>query len=107
MGTAMVEVSGAQATQWAADLHAVLAAKARPGDSVSPVEVQKSAEMVVAEIGLVISGIDTAKTIWDWWDSRRRDEVQVTIVLSDGTRVNLSGVSQGQLEIVFRQNDVQ
>jgi hypothetical protein len=105
MGTAIVEVSGVQATQWAAQLHAVLTANAQPGDNVSPVEVQRSAEMVIAVIGLVFAALATAKTIGDWWHSRRREGVAVTILLSDGTRVNLSDVSQDQLEIVFRQDE--
>jgi hypothetical protein len=104
MGTATVEVSGAQATQWAAQLHAVLTANAQPGDIVSPVEVQRSAEMVIAVIGLVFAGVDTAKTIWDWWHSRRPEGVTVKILLSDGTRLNVSQVSHDQLEIVFQQD---
>jgi hypothetical protein len=107
MGTATVEVSGAQAPHWAADLHAVLAANAQPGDSVSPVEVQRSAELVIAVIGLVFAGVATAKTIWDWWHSRPREGVAVTILLGDGTRLDVSRVSQGQLEIVFQQDESQ
>jgi hypothetical protein len=107
MGTAAVEVSGAQAAQWAADLHAALAANAQPGDSVSPVEVQRSAELVIAVIGLVFSGVATAKTIWDWWHSRRPEGVAVTILLSGGSRLDVSQVSRAQLEIVFRQDESQ
>src|SRR3954469_15281856 len=105
MGTATVEVSGAQAAEWAAELQAVLAATVRPGENVSPVEVQRSAEMVVAVIGLVFAGVGTAKTIWDWWHSRRREGAAVTILLSDGSRLDLSNVSRDQLEIVFRQDE--
>jgi hypothetical protein len=105
MGTATVEVSGAQAARWAAELHAVLAASAQPGESVSPVEVQRSAELVVAVIGLVFAGVGTAKTIWDWWHSRRPEGVAVTILLSDGTRLEVPQVGRGQLEIVFQQDE--
>jgi hypothetical protein len=107
VGTATFEVSGPDAPHWAADLHATLAANAQPGDSVSPIEVQRSAEMVIAVIGLVFAGVDTAKTIWDWWHSRRPQGAAVKILLSDGTQVDLSNVSQGQLEIVFRQDESQ
>lgn len=107
MGAATVEVSGVQATQWAAELHAVLAANTEPGDRVSPVEVQRSAAVVIAVIGLVFSGIGTAKTLWEWWHARRRDGGTVTIVFSDGTRVALSDVSQQQLEIVLQQADTE
>ncbi|MEV6928999.1 hypothetical protein AB0M46_31520 [Dactylosporangium sp. NPDC051485] len=103
MGTATVEVSGAQATQWAAELHAVLTANAAPGDSVSPVEVERSAAIVIAVIGLVFSGVGTAKTLWDWWYARRRDGGTVKILFSDGTSIALSDISQEQLEIVFQQ----
>jgi hypothetical protein len=88
-------------------LHAVLAASARPGESVSPVEVQRSAELVVAVIGLVFAGVGTAKTIWDWWHSRRPEGVAVTILLSDGTRLDVPQVGRGRLEIVFQQDESQ
>lgn len=103
MGTATIEVSGAEAARQAADLHATLSAGARPAESVSPVEVDRSAEMVVAVIGVVFSGVSTAKTLWDWWQSRRRPGTSVNILLADGTRVDLSTVTQGELEITFQQ----
>ncbi|MFD1081806.1 hypothetical protein [Micromonospora andamanensis] len=70
---------------------------------MSPVEVRRSAELVIAFIGLVFGGVGAAKTIWDWWHSRRPEGVSVTILLSDGTRVKLSDVSSGELEIAFQQ----
>ena len=108
MGTATLEVSGPDAAQWAAELHTALAGSAGPGEGVSPVEVQRSAEMVIAVIGLVFAGVDAAKTIWDWWHSRRRPEgVTVRILLGDGTQLDLSQVSQDQLEMVFRRHESQ
>lgn len=107
MGTATVEVSGAYATQWAADLHAVLEANAEPGDRVLPVEVDRSAELVVAVIGLVFAGVGTAKTLWDWWQAGRRENGAVKVQFSDGTTVELSGANLEQLEIVFQQADTQ
>jgi hypothetical protein len=103
VGTATLEVSGPDAARRAAELHAALAANAGPGESLSPVEVQRSAEMVIAVIGLVFAGVGTAKTIWDWWRSHRPAGATVTILLSDGTRVDVSAVSREQLEIVFQQ----
>ncbi|MEV0136372.1 hypothetical protein AB0H83_49120 [Dactylosporangium sp. NPDC050688] len=73
MGTATVEVSGAHATQWAAELHAALEANTGPDERVLPVEVERSAEMVVAVIGLVFAGVGAAKTLWDWWQAGRRE----------------------------------
>jgi hypothetical protein len=103
MGTATLEVSGADAARWATELHATLVANGQSGDRVSPVEVQRSAELVIAVIGLVFAGVGTAKTIWDWWQSRRSDGVTVKILLADGTEVDVSKVSQGELEITFQR----
>jgi len=103
MGSVLVEVSGAQASRWAAELHAVL--EAGSGDSVSPVEVRRSAELVIAVIGLVFAGVSTAKTIWDWWSSRRDEGVRVSILFGDGRRVDLSAVSQADLEIIFEHGE--
>ena len=101
MATASIEVSGPNAERLAGELQAALVTATQPGDSVSPVEVERSAELVIAIIGLVFSGIGTAKTIWDWWHSRRSEGVKVKILLDDGTQVDLSGVDQKQLEIAL------
>ncbi|BCJ73360.1 hypothetical protein CS0771_29040 [Catellatospora sp. IY07-71] len=103
MGSATVEVSGVDAAQWAAELRATLVSKARPGDNVSSVELQRSPELVVAVIGLVFAGAQTAKTIWDWWHSHRPEGITVTILVSDGTQVDVSVVSEAELEIVFQR----
>jgi NADH dehydrogenase FAD-containing subunit len=101
MATASIEVSGPNAERLAGELQAALATAIQPGDSVSPVEVERSAELVIAIIGLVFSGVETARTIWDWWHDRRSEGVKVKILLDDGTQVDLSGVDQKQLEIVL------
>jgi hypothetical protein len=101
MATASVEVSGPDAERLAGELQAALATAVQPGDSVSPVEVERSAELVIAIIGLVFSGVGTARTIWDWWHGRRAAGVKVKILLDDGTQVDLSGVDQKQLEIAL------
>jgi Effector Associated Constant Component 1 len=99
MASASIEVSGPDAERLAGELQGALATAIQPGDSVSPVEVERSAELVIAIIGLVFSGVDTARTIWDWWHARRPEGVKVKILLDDGTQVDLSGVDQKQLEI--------
>ena len=101
MATASIEVSGPNAGRLAGELQAALASAVEPGDSVSPVEVERSAELVIAIIGLVFSGVGTARTIWDWWHARRSEGVTVKILLDDGTQVDLSGVDQKQLEIAL------
>jgi NADH dehydrogenase FAD-containing subunit len=101
MATASIEVSGPDAERLARELQAALATAVQPGDSVSPVEVERSADLVIAIIGLVFSGVETAKTIWDWWHARRSEGVKVTILLDDGTQVDLSGVDQEQLQITL------
>lgn len=63
MATASIEVSGPDAERLARDLRASLTAGAEPGDSVSPVEVERSPELVIAIIGLAFSAVSTAKTI--------------------------------------------
>jgi hypothetical protein len=103
MGTATVEVSGVGAADWAAELHAALVANVQPGESVSPVEVQRSAELVIAVIGLVFSGVGTAKTIWDWWHSHRPEGTTVRILLANGTQLDVSNISQDELEIIVEQ----
>ncbi|MEU8083257.1 hypothetical protein AB0B57_06515 [Micromonospora sp. NPDC049101] len=102
MRNATVEVSGAQAASWAAELRAALVGAVGPDDSVSPVQVQRSAEMVIAVIGLVFSGVEVAKTITEWWSARRRDGAGVTVLLPDGTRIELAEGSQARLEIAMR-----
>jgi pantothenate kinase len=101
MATASIEVSGPKAERLAGELQAALAAAIQPGESVSPVEVERSAELVIAIIGLVFSGVGTARTIWEWWHDRRPEGVKVKILLDDGTQIDLSGVDQKQLEIVL------
>ena len=89
MGNATVEVSGPQAVSWAAELRAALVGAVGPGDSVSPVQVQRSAEMVVAVIGLVFSGVEVARRSRECGpppEGRRC----VTVLLPDGTRIELA-----------------
>ena len=101
MATASVEVAGPDAERLAGELRAVLVTADESGSSVSQVEVERSADLVIAVIGLVFSGAGTAKMIWDWWHGRRPEGVRVRILLDDGTRVELSDVDQEQLEIAF------
>jgi hypothetical protein len=102
MTAASIEVSGPSAERQAGELRAALAAAIQPGGSVSPVEVERSADLVVAIIGVVFGAVEPAKTIWSWWQSRgSRSGVKVRILLDDGTKIDLSGVDQKQLEIVL------
>jgi hypothetical protein len=101
MATASIEVSGPNAERLAGELRAALVTAVPPGGGVSPVEVERSADLVIATIGLVFSGVGTAKTIWEWWHDRRSEGVKVKILLDDGTQVDLSGVDKEQLEIIL------
>lgn len=103
MATASIEVSGPDAEGLAGELRAAAAAVAGPSEVVSPVEVERSPELVIAVVGLVFSGVSTAKAIWDWWQARRPAGVTVKIVLADGTAVNLSDVDQQQLVVELEQ----
>jgi hypothetical protein len=98
VASASIEVAGADAERLAADLHGVLEKAASRGDTVGAVEVERSAEVIVAIIGLIFSGVGTAKVIWDWWRASKTTDAKVTIHLDDGTRIELSGVDQKTLE---------
>lgn len=103
MVTASIEVSGQGAERLAGELQVALASAVGPAGSVSPVEVERSAELVVAVVGLVFGGVNAAKTIWDWWQARRSEGAKVRIFLDDGVQVDLSGVDQRQLELEFER----
>lgn len=98
MATASIEVSGPDAERLARELQASLTRAAPSGDIVSPVEVERSPELVIAVIGLVFSGVGTAKTLWDWWRNRGSGGIKVQILLADGTRLDISRLDQHQLE---------
>jgi hypothetical protein len=100
---ASVEVSGPDAERWAGELRGKLAAQSAAGDSVASVEVDRSAELVIAIIGLAFSGVSTAKTIWDWWHERRSEGVRVRILLDDGSQVELSGVEADELQVAIER----
>lgn len=98
MGRASIEVSGPRAEQIAGDLRETLAASEEAAVSVSAVEVERSAELVIAFISLVFSGVGAAKTLWDWWRPQASQGVTVRVVFDDGTGVDLSKIDQAQLE---------
>jgi hypothetical protein len=99
MALASVEVSGKHAERLAGELQVALSRAAGPAERVSPVEVDRSADLLVAVFGLVFSGVSTAKTIWDWWQSQRAEGVTVRILLEDGSQVDLSRIDQWQLQV--------
>lgn len=119
MVSASVEVAGPDSRRNAEELRGVLATAVGAGESVSPVEVHRDADFTVAVIGLVFSGVGTAKTIWDWWQARRdqdRDQdrdpgrgqgrgqgLEVRILMEDGTVLNLSTVDGHDVEIAFKK----
>jgi hypothetical protein len=99
MATASIRLSGPNAEPMAGALHAALAKVLGPGEGVSPVELDRSADLVVAVIGLVFSGVGAAKTIWDWWQSRRSEGVRISIIFEDGAHVDLADGDLKRLEI--------
>jgi hypothetical protein len=103
MGGATIEVTGPDAERLARELRAALVAAAEPGQQVAPVEVTRSAELVIAVIGLVFSGASTAKTMWDWWRPRQPSGVTVNVLLADGTRIDLSETTPTQLQTELEQ----
>ena len=104
MVTASIEVSGQDAERAARELQAALASAGGPtAESVSPIEVERSAELVIALVALVFSGIDAAGTIWGWWRARRPPGATVKILFEDGTQVDLSVMDQQQLALEFER----
>ena len=103
MVTASIEVSGPDAEALARELRAVMAGAVREGEIVSAVEVDRSPELVIAVIGLVFSGVSTAKTLGGWWQARCPKGVTVRILLPDGAQLNLAGIDHQQLEVVLGQ----
>ncbi len=102
MTDATIQVSGPAADEAAQSLRNRLEAELDGDDQVAPVEVNRSAELVIASIGLAFSGIQAAKTLWDWWAERRGDEgLRVRILLDDGEQVDLSGVDREQFELIL------
>jgi hypothetical protein len=103
MATASIRVSGPNAQRIAAQLRAALGKELGPGESVSPVELDRSAELLVAVIALVFSGVGAAKTIWDWWQDHKSQGVTVSVTLDDGTQVDLAGADLKRLEIELQR----
>lgn len=103
MPNASINVSGPNSERLATELQAALGASAQPGESVSPVEVQRSAELAIATIALVFNGVGTAKILWDWWQERRSTGVEVRVLLQDGTTIDLSTTDGQQLHIALEQ----
>jgi hypothetical protein len=99
VATASVQVSGVDAERVASELRGAVVAAAGAGESVSPVEVERSPELVVAVIGLVFSGVSTAKAVWDWWKARRPAGVTIKILLADGAALDVSGIDGQQLVV--------
>ena len=58
MATASIEVSGPNAERLAGELRSALVTAIPPGGSVSLVEAERSADLVIAIIGLVFSAIN-------------------------------------------------
>jgi hypothetical protein len=108
MVDATIQVTGVDAPVWAEDLRRELTAGQTAGDHVGSVEVERSAELVMAVIGLAFSGVSTAKTIWDWWQASKKtkgggEQVTVRIVFGDGEQVDLSSVDEGQLQVIVER----
>lgn len=56
----------------------------------------------VALVGLALAGVQTVKTVWDWWVSARDKRVSVTLVLDNGRVVELEGLERSDLETMLK-----
>jgi len=101
MMDATVRLEGPNAVREAQDLRAHLTASLTGGDLVSDVEVNRSAELVIASVGLVLAGTQTAIVVWEWWQSRKsKNGLTVRILLDSGEQVELSGLDREQFESI-------
>lgn len=99
MASLLLQLSGRDAESEAADLRGVLADSVGADASVSGVELDRSADLVVALIAITFEGVGAAKALWDWWQTRRAKGVTVRLILEDGRTLNLATVDQEQLVI--------
>jgi hypothetical protein len=103
MATASIEVQGRMLNVWLGSCTLPWAGQFSLARRFTPVEMERSTELLIAVIGLVFSGVGTAKTIWDWWRARRSQGVKLKVLLDDGAEVDLSDVDQQQLELEFER----
>jgi len=96
MSNATIKVSGPEAAESAQDLARVLS---ESGIEHSPPEVDKSLELAIALISLAFSGVQTAKTIWDWRQAHKSRPINVHIVFPDGTEIDLDAMDLDELTI--------
>lgn len=102
MSIAVLRVTGPQADRLASTLYDSLIAQQ---ERVEPVEVQRSGDTVIAIISLTLTGIQTAKTVWDWWTSKGQpDKATVTVLFESGKELNLTLVDQEELEATVSKN---
>ena len=115
MVSVSIELAGLDAASEAAELRAMLLQRAEAGTRVGPVEVERSAELVIAVVALAVSGVSAAKDLRDWWQSRQsaapkdhttgasNGQTRVKVVFDDGTRIELGATDAQELEIEFQK----
>ena len=103
-----IEITGETRDQFAQELE-----KALTG-SQGQVQVFAETERIldpVTVVSVILTGLQAADIIWNWWQSRRRSvsEVtggtKVTIRIAGGRVIELSGIDQKQLEIVLTEDE--
>jgi len=94
---AVVRVCGVDAEAVGRELHGKLMATAG-----ATFDVERVADPV-AVVGLVLAGVQTVKTLWDWWTAARSRRVSVTLVLDNGRVVALEGIEREELEALSHE----
>ena len=97
MSDLVVRVSGVDAVRVGQRLEGLV------GVESTGLEIERDLELVVAVVGLVLSGAQTAKALWEWWEASRAERVTVTLVLSDGRIVDIDGLARDELEAALEE----
>ena len=89
-----VEIRGEGCDRVAQDLRSRIA---RVSGGETSIEVERGVDPV-AVVGMLFAGVQTAKTIWDWWQTRAHSSVTVNLIFGDGRVLELNATTRGELE---------
>jgi hypothetical protein len=102
MAELIVEITGEARDQLAQELKDHLTAK--QGKAQVFAETERGVDLVTI-VSVVLSSLQAADIIWQWWQSRRHSGSNVTIRTAGGRIIELSDVDQKQLESVLAEDE--
>jgi hypothetical protein len=102
-----IEITGQTQDQMAQQLSEQLSSS--QGEVQVFTETEKALDPITI-VSVVLTGLQAADIIWNWWQSRRRperpeSEIKVTIRTAGGRFIDLSGIDQKQLEIILTEDE--